>query len=215
MELVDPRLGTEFNEEEAIRMTKVALLCTNSSPALRPTMSEVVNMLERRTFVPELIMDPSIFANESRFGALKDQFNRMKSWKSSETTMVTASSDSSSTPCYWHMISNPMTYGKVQLDDDDDVTVMVRLHQSSNNNMVEMYVETTNTTYIPTSSVPARRTEESDPSEPHTSDGDDNFVGRFGESLAEFSEDDEYIIPLVDDDDTPLVDESDVFEDAS
>ncbi|KAE8728511.1 putative LRR receptor-like serine/threonine-protein kinase [Hibiscus syriacus] len=100
MELVDPRLGTEFNEEEAIRMTKVALLCTNSSPALRPTMSEVVNMFEGRTLVPELIMDPSIFADDSRFGSLKDEFNRMKSWKSSETTMVTASSDSSSTTWY-------------------------------------------------------------------------------------------------------------------
>ncbi|KAB2051230.1 hypothetical protein ES319_A12G042100v1 [Gossypium barbadense] len=96
MELVDPRLGTEFNEEEAIRMTKVALLCTNSSPALRPTMSEVVNMLEGRTLVPELILDPSIFADESRFGAVKDQFNRMQS-QSSKTTTITQSSDSTST----------------------------------------------------------------------------------------------------------------------
>ncbi|KAH1066183.1 hypothetical protein J1N35_031170 [Gossypium stocksii] len=96
MELVDPRLGTEFNEEEAIRMTKVALLCTNSSPALRPTMSEVVNMLEGRTLVPELILDPSIFADESRFGAVKDQFNRMQS-RSSKTTTITQSSDSTST----------------------------------------------------------------------------------------------------------------------
>ncbi|KAK8692537.1 hypothetical protein V6N13_075996 [Hibiscus sabdariffa] len=45
MELVDPRLGAVFNEAEANRMTRVALLCTNSSPALRPTMSEAVNML--------------------------------------------------------------------------------------------------------------------------------------------------------------------------
>ncbi|KAA3490270.1 reverse transcriptase [Gossypium australe] len=97
MELVDPRLGTEFNEEEAIRMTKVALLCTNSSPALRPTMSEVVNMLEGRTLVPELILDPSIFADESRFGAIKDQFNRMQSPRSSKTTTITQSSDSTST----------------------------------------------------------------------------------------------------------------------
>ncbi|GMI82273.1 leucine-rich repeat receptor-like kinase with extracellular malectin-like domain 1 [Hibiscus trionum] len=95
MELVDPRLGTEFDEEEAMRMTRVALLCTNSSPALRPTMSEAVNMLEGRTLVPELVMDPSIFADESRFGALKDQFNRMQSQKNTETTMVTQSSDSS------------------------------------------------------------------------------------------------------------------------
>jgi hypothetical protein len=28
MELVDPNLGSEFNKEEAIRMIKVALLCT-------------------------------------------------------------------------------------------------------------------------------------------------------------------------------------------
>ncbi|KAK8580574.1 hypothetical protein V6N12_070839 [Hibiscus sabdariffa] len=96
MELVDPRLGTEFIEGEAIRMTRVALLCTNSSPALRPTMSEVVNMLEGRTIVPELVMDPSIFADESRLGALKDQFNRMLTQKSSETAMVTQTSDSSS-----------------------------------------------------------------------------------------------------------------------
>ncbi|KAK9022808.1 hypothetical protein V6N11_003047 [Hibiscus sabdariffa] len=95
MELVDPRLGTEFNKEEAIRMTRVALLCTNSSPALRPTMSEVVNMLEGRTLVPELIMDPTIFADESRFGALKDQLNQMRSRKDSEPTIVTGSSDSS------------------------------------------------------------------------------------------------------------------------
>ena len=94
MELVDPRLETEFNEEEAMRMIKVALLCTNSSPALRPIMSEVVNMLEGRTLVPELIMDPSIFADESRFGAIRDQFNRMQSRKGGKTSMFTQSSDS-------------------------------------------------------------------------------------------------------------------------
>ncbi|PHU26041.1 hypothetical protein BC332_04373 [Capsicum chinense] len=46
LELVDPRLGSDFNEEEALRMIKVALLCINASPALRPNMSAVVNMLE-------------------------------------------------------------------------------------------------------------------------------------------------------------------------
>ncbi|OMO82762.1 hypothetical protein COLO4_22842 [Corchorus olitorius] len=98
MELVDPRLGTEFNEEEAMRMIKVALLCTNSSPALRPVMSEVVNMLEGRIHVPELIMDPSIFRDDSRFGALRDQFNRMQSGKGRETnTFSSQSSESSST----------------------------------------------------------------------------------------------------------------------
>ncbi|PQQ01642.1 putative LRR receptor-like serine/threonine-protein kinase [Prunus yedoensis var. nudiflora] len=44
LELVDPRLGSDVSEEEAIRMVKVALLCINAAPALRPTMSAVVSI---------------------------------------------------------------------------------------------------------------------------------------------------------------------------
>ena len=36
MELVDPELESGFHKEEALRMIKVALLCTNPSPVLRP-----------------------------------------------------------------------------------------------------------------------------------------------------------------------------------
>ncbi|KAE7996359.1 hypothetical protein FH972_001090 [Carpinus fangiana] len=67
MELVDPQLSSELNKEEAIRMIKVAILCTNSSSALRPTMSAVVSMLEGRTTVDEVIMDPSVYVDELRF----------------------------------------------------------------------------------------------------------------------------------------------------
>ncbi|XP_059435623.1 probable LRR receptor-like serine/threonine-protein kinase At1g07650 isoform X2 [Corylus avellana] len=74
MELVDSKLGSKFNEE-AVRMIKVALLCANSSPALRPTMSAVVNMLEGRTVVHELITDPSIYGEELRFKALTHPFD--------------------------------------------------------------------------------------------------------------------------------------------
>ncbi|KAH7568681.1 hypothetical protein JRO89_XS06G0032000 [Xanthoceras sorbifolium] len=41
MELVDQNLGFEFDKVEAERMIKVALLCANASPSLRPTTSEV------------------------------------------------------------------------------------------------------------------------------------------------------------------------------
>jgi hypothetical protein len=81
MELVDPKLGSEFNEE-AIRMIKVALLCSNPSPALRPTMSAVVSMLEGQTVVHELLMDPSIYGEELRFNALRhplDEINEAES----------------------------------------------------------------------------------------------------------------------------------------
>lgn len=45
MELVDPKLGSNFSEDEAMAMINVALMCTNSSPALRPIMSTVVSVL--------------------------------------------------------------------------------------------------------------------------------------------------------------------------
>ncbi|KAK0579181.1 hypothetical protein LWI29_022318 [Acer saccharum] len=40
--IVDPKLEDKFNKEEAERMIKVGLLCSNADPALRPTMSEAV-----------------------------------------------------------------------------------------------------------------------------------------------------------------------------
>ncbi|XP_031120722.1 probable leucine-rich repeat receptor-like serine/threonine-protein kinase At3g14840 [Ipomoea triloba] len=46
MELIDPRLGSDFDKEQALKLLEVALLCTNPSPILRPSMSTVVNMLE-------------------------------------------------------------------------------------------------------------------------------------------------------------------------
>ncbi|KAL7211555.1 hypothetical protein ACSBR2_014422 [Camellia fascicularis] len=66
MGLVDPKLGPDFNKEEAIKMIKIALLCTNPSPALRPAMSAVVSMLEGHLDIQDLVMDPSIYGDEYR-----------------------------------------------------------------------------------------------------------------------------------------------------
>ncbi|KAI4333503.1 hypothetical protein L6164_018299 [Bauhinia variegata] len=54
LKLVDERLGSEFNKEEAMVMIRVALLCTNSSQKLRPSVSSVVRMLESRSVVQDL-----------------------------------------------------------------------------------------------------------------------------------------------------------------
>ncbi|XP_052177871.1 probable leucine-rich repeat receptor-like serine/threonine-protein kinase At3g14840 [Diospyros lotus] len=53
MEVVDPKLGSDINEDEAMVMINVAILCTNISPSVRPTMSSVVSMLEGRKVVKE------------------------------------------------------------------------------------------------------------------------------------------------------------------
>ncbi|KAB5511939.1 hypothetical protein DKX38_028967 [Salix brachista] len=65
MEMVDPRLGSAFNKKEVVRMINVALLCTNQSPALRPTMSIEVSMLEGKTYVEELVMVPRRLSDKS------------------------------------------------------------------------------------------------------------------------------------------------------
>ncbi|GKV37079.1 hypothetical protein SLEP1_g45147 [Rubroshorea leprosula] len=59
LELVDPRLGSNYNKNEAIKMINVALLCTNPAPAARPIMSSIVSMLEGKTNVDELSLNPS------------------------------------------------------------------------------------------------------------------------------------------------------------
>lgn len=51
LELVDPSLGLNYSKEEVMRMLHIALLCTNLSPTLRPSMSSVVSMLEGKIAV--------------------------------------------------------------------------------------------------------------------------------------------------------------------
>ncbi|KAL9232207.1 hypothetical protein vseg_007343 [Gypsophila vaccaria] len=64
MDLVDPRMENNYNKDEALRMIKVALLCTNPSPTVRPTMSEVRSMLEGNMVVQELTLGPSPLEND-------------------------------------------------------------------------------------------------------------------------------------------------------
>ncbi|CAK9160224.1 unnamed protein product [Ilex paraguariensis] len=74
LELVDPDLGSEYSSEEAMVMLNVALLCTNASPTLRPTMSQVVSMLEGRTDVQDLLSDPGFSSTNSKFKAIRNHF---------------------------------------------------------------------------------------------------------------------------------------------
>ncbi|XP_038981163.1 probable LRR receptor-like serine/threonine-protein kinase At1g53440 [Phoenix dactylifera] len=72
LELVDPNLGSNYFKEEALRMLSIALVCTNPSPALRPTMSAVVSMLKGKTPVSFPEVKRSIDKTEdSRFKSLE------------------------------------------------------------------------------------------------------------------------------------------------
>ncbi|KAI8006240.1 putative LRR receptor-like serine/threonine-protein kinase [Camellia lanceoleosa] len=78
MELVDPKLGPDFDKEEAIKMIKIALLYTNPSPALRLAMSAVISMLEGHLDIQDLVMDPSIYGDEYMFKSLKDKYDELQ-----------------------------------------------------------------------------------------------------------------------------------------
>ncbi|KAM3748469.1 hypothetical protein ACB098_05G111100 [Castanea mollissima] len=93
MELVDPELGSDFSKEEALRMIKVALLCTNPSPVLRPVMTAIVNMLEGRIVIDELTGGPSIYGDEWGFEALRDQYGESSRPNTKESQSLVQSSN--------------------------------------------------------------------------------------------------------------------------
>ncbi|KAK3198573.1 hypothetical protein Dsin_021988 [Dipteronia sinensis] len=78
MELVDPKLDSNFNEEVMV-MISVALQCSHVSPTVRPSMSTVVSMLEGRADVQDFVPDSIVSADEeTRSEAIRKyyQFNK-------------------------------------------------------------------------------------------------------------------------------------------
>lgn len=71
LELVDPNLGANYSKKEAKRMLNLALLCTNPSPSLRPSMSSAVSMLEGKIPVQAPLVKRSSTNDEMRFKAFE------------------------------------------------------------------------------------------------------------------------------------------------
>ncbi|XP_027187763.1 probable leucine-rich repeat receptor-like serine/threonine-protein kinase At3g14840 [Cicer arietinum] len=74
IELVDKRLGTNFNKEEAMVMINVALLCTNVTSNLRPAMSSVVSMLEGTIDIQEVFTESSEVSDEKKMEAMRQYY---------------------------------------------------------------------------------------------------------------------------------------------
>ncbi|KAK2368167.1 putative leucine-rich repeat receptor serine/threonine-protein kinase [Trifolium repens] len=77
MELVDRRLGSDFNKKEAMVMINVGLLCTNVTSTLRPSMSSVVSMLEGRTVVPEFVSGSSEVMDEKKLEVMRQLYHQI------------------------------------------------------------------------------------------------------------------------------------------
>ncbi|KAL5989814.1 hypothetical protein ACLOJK_010708 [Asimina triloba] len=85
MELVDSRLGNDFNKDEVMNMLNLALLCINSSPALRPSMSSVVSMLEGRMVVQKVISNPNYYDEDMTIKAMRSKQQSQHSQDQSQT----------------------------------------------------------------------------------------------------------------------------------
>lgn len=72
MELIDERiLENEVNLQEVEILVKVAILCVNTSPSLRPTMSEVVKMFQGEMSIPDILPQGN-YTEDIRFKAIRD-----------------------------------------------------------------------------------------------------------------------------------------------
>ncbi|RAL49080.1 hypothetical protein DM860_015071 [Cuscuta australis] len=90
LELVDQSLGSNYSKKEAMRMLRLALLCANPSPSLRPSMSSVVKMLEGKMAVQAPAIRPGKPNGDPRFKALEklsqDSHTNSSSTYSQDTT---------------------------------------------------------------------------------------------------------------------------------
>ncbi|BAT93310.1 hypothetical protein LR48_Vigan05g017600 [Vigna angularis] len=90
MELVDRRLGTDFNKEEVLVLIRVALLCTNVTTQRRPNMSSVVSMLEGRTVIEEVFSEENDL-EEKKMEKMRQYYQELsiskdEQWTSSSTS---------------------------------------------------------------------------------------------------------------------------------
>ncbi|KAF8397432.1 hypothetical protein HHK36_016348 [Tetracentron sinense] len=58
VDVVDPRLGGEYDEREVVMVLKLGVMCSNGAPGARPSMRQVVRYLEGEVVVPEALNAP-------------------------------------------------------------------------------------------------------------------------------------------------------------
>ncbi|TKY66382.1 LRR receptor serine/threonine-protein kinase [Spatholobus suberectus] len=92
MEHIDRRLGLDFHKKEVTTMINVALLCTNDTTILKPTMSSVVSKFQGR-FVLEVVSKPSEALDEKKLEATQQHDQEIEENKLRETQNWSLSMD--------------------------------------------------------------------------------------------------------------------------
>ncbi|KAJ4703724.1 putative Kinase [Melia azedarach] len=151
IELVDPRLGLEYNKEEAERMIKVSILCTNVSPSLRPTMSEIVSMLEGNTAVPDIIPEAGSYSQDLRFKTLRDHQMLRPNWSSAGASSQYSSSE------FHHGSSSAPAHDLYEISEESYLTfkAMRDGYKMTKSNSPDVQLSTTTRSWTGTSSTSA------------------------------------------------------------
>ncbi|XP_052172086.1 L-type lectin-domain containing receptor kinase S.4-like [Diospyros lotus] len=68
LDVVDPKLGGEFDEIEVVMVFKLGLMCSNNAPLSRPSIRQVLSYLEGEVGVPEDLRSP---AGDDRGGGVE------------------------------------------------------------------------------------------------------------------------------------------------
>ncbi|KAI9083551.1 hypothetical protein K1719_034493 [Acacia pycnantha] len=99
MELVDPKLSSDFDKEEVILMIKVALQCTHFTPAFRPAMSSVVSIFEGKS-VEETVSESSEVLDEKKLETMRMLYKQKEEYTirgiQEQSTSATSTSTSAS-----------------------------------------------------------------------------------------------------------------------
>ena len=56
LDVMDPKLGGEFNRTEALVVLKLGLMCSSDEPKARPSMRQVVMYLEGEVLMPDVVV---------------------------------------------------------------------------------------------------------------------------------------------------------------
>ncbi|KAI9112175.1 hypothetical protein K1719_016698 [Acacia pycnantha] len=90
LEVVDPKLNGEYDEEEVVMVLKLGLICSNDVPDNRPSMKHLVMFLEGEVELPDSLRKPGGGNSRNHEGFDEFLFN---SFASSSYGKMSASSD--------------------------------------------------------------------------------------------------------------------------
>jgi serine/threonine protein kinase len=86
LEVVDPKLNGKFDENEVMMVLKLGMICSNDVPTIRPSMRQVVRILDREVELPNELRKPGGIDSQEGF----DEF--LHSLGSSSFDMTNSSS---------------------------------------------------------------------------------------------------------------------------